>query len=228
MMIMSSIIVITSVVLTCLIIRETPIFFFKKGRLLDLVNNLTKLAKFNGSGASYIRHDIYDLIFENTKITKFLINCKAKIEFPPIKNSSESLQKSSFLATLFRPIYIYRIFVVSIISCWIMLVNIGLLTELGNFGIDNIGVAGIILGITTCIGNIIILPFIHKIPRVRGSLIAEILQVIFVIIISIISYLPKNRWSDYAQGLITMVPLSILTSFSYVFFSIQTIELFPT
>ena len=95
------------VILASLVLRETPIFLFKKGRMEDMISNLVSLARLNGNGGHSTRLDIYNLIFENSKISKFLNNFEAKIQFPNTKETQETEDRGSFLQTLFKPLHLY-------------------------------------------------------------------------------------------------------------------------
>ena len=107
MTIISSSMISFFVILAILVLRETPTFLFKKGRMGEMIDNLVSLAKINGTAGHSTRLDIYNLIFENQKISNFLSTFQAKIQFTNTKESEETEKKGSFLQTLFKPLYIY-------------------------------------------------------------------------------------------------------------------------
>ena len=202
--------------------QKSPQYLHKKGKLDQLIITLKSISKINKNEKSKaeIRQNLnmpsYDFKNYKYKIVGGIglyekIGSQIKI--------FKSILKSEFIFMLLG-------FMIEFTSQFIM--YNGTSIAVAHLGLDNIQINGILLGITSCIGSLAILPVSNSMKRKLFSQIS-LLSIVFIgFIIGIISkYLQNFKYSSLFQTILTTIVIVMITSGLCCIMYTHLLESFP-
>lgn len=226
--------IICSVIPSSLFFHETPYFLYKKGRITELFDVLMSIYRYNqgkhGCDETLyiaVENKIIQLMGIDTHITTkawFKSNVfrlyRKRTKDAPSANAITRLCTSSK--------HMYYLTTLVFIGGLIYMLFYGMSINIQELGLKDIKMNGMLLGATQAIGNLAVVPFIHKMPRKRWMILFQIAILIGAVVLSALSRETQTSMVQFEQTVTSTLWMATIMSAIFPLFFMYTTECFPT
>ena len=220
--------------------KYSPRFMYKKGRVSDMVMSIVSIAEMNSFHIEYnskpgqqVSKEALDFVKEKLGLNSYDFD-----KYTYLVKRGKSDDKQSALRPLLHQLKVFAMifkkehFWVLIAFCIeftsLFLLYIGATIAVSSLGFERIQYSGMLLGATCCLGSLIPLPFLPKMPR-------KLWSQIFLIAISIVggflwairTFLEDWTYSRLLESLLAAGCVNILVWLLYCMNYIHVVESFP-
>ena len=228
------IMIICSVVPSCLFFHETPYFLYKKGKITELFTVLMDIYMYN-QGKKGCDETLY-IAVEN-QIIKLLgfdthITTKAWFKSHTLQLHRKRLKDAPSGNALKRLCnsgkHLYALVTLIFVGGLIYMLFYGMSINIQELGLKNIKMNGILLGVTQAIGNLSVVPFMHKMPRRLWTIIFQIAIFLGAALLFMLSRETQTSMVQFEQTVTSTLWMATIMSAIFPLFFMYTSETFPT
>lgn len=208
-----------------LFLKETPAWLYEKGRVSDLHENLSQLARINkvtteeGEESVEKKIGLEEYNFKNEKY-----NLESG-------ESSTKEIKSAFLnlGIMFHEKYRMQTVAFFAISLTMYYIFFGVEIAVSQLGIETIQLNQLLSAATNILGCMLAIPLVARTPRKTANYYCLTLFSIFGILLAFFSEeMQASKWSRTLQSIICTVGINSLVSFQFIVLPIHVTETYPT
>lgn len=204
--------------LNFIIMKEPPRYLFRKGKISDGFKALQYIAKKNKTGLT--QNQILELMdYPRNAKNPF----KSKVVISGKEKTKDSKPQESIFKLLLAKDCLSQMIRLTSISCLLYIVfYVSSVSISDNLGLEKIQYNEMVMGVSQMVGYAVMIPYLHKIRRVRSTL--YILFSIFVIGAILLSITILNL--DKVGGILHGMPYQIISVTSGILINIINSSLF--
>ena len=206
----------------CLFLVESPIFELDRGNLDRFEKLISIIGKFNVV-------KIEDAMQHSNKIDQLRTLVSQSDEISKYQKSRSIMYRYPILALLSSKIYFSRFLILSIIACNLYCISFGMTINIQGLGMKDIKLNGVIFGITTSVGHMVVIPYAEKMPRKLWNIIFQFIMLAGTGILIAMSLMldQNNNMVQLAESIVSCVMLAIPLSALFTIFFMHVAESFP-